>query len=431
MNKFNGFMENKFVPVATKISSNKYLRAISIGSMSLMAIIIVGAIFSLLGNIAFQPYQNFITYTGLKYLFSFAPKVTTDLLAVYMVFSVGYNGAKIFGSEESAFNSGLISLVSYMLLVPQTEVMQKGAFQPDVLINMQWLGARGIFLALFTGIIATQIYCFIVNKKITIKMPDGVPEQVSKSFTALIPAFLILIIFSLIRVGFSLTSYESANNFIYTILQTPLQHLTGSLPAFILIVLISQLLWFFGVHGSYTVLPIFLPIWLGYIGENSAAYAAGKAMPHVFNIGLFDITTLGGCGATLGLVIVMFFFAKSERYKAFSKMVLPCGIFNVNEPVIFGMPLMLNPVIFIPFLLIPVAILLMAYAAIKLNLMPAPIGMMIPASTPPIFSGLMQGSWRISVFQVFAVLFSAVVYYPFFKALDKQALKEENEAASK
>jgi PTS system cellobiose-specific IIC component len=262
-------------------------------------------------------------------------------------------------------------------------------------------------------------------------MPDGVPEQVSKSFTALIPAFLILIIFSLIRVGFSLTSYESANNFIYTILQTPLQHLTGSLPAFILIVLISQLLWFFGVHGSYTVLPIFLPIWLGYIGENSAAYAAGKAMPHVFNIGLFDITTLGGCGATLGLVIVMFFFAKSERYKAFSKMVLPCGIFNVNEPVIFGMPLMLNPVIFIPFLLIPVAILLMAYAAIKLNLMPAPIGMMIPASTPPIFSGLMQGSWRISVFQVFAVLFSAVVYYPFFKALDKQALKEENEAASK
>lgn len=427
MSKLNKFMEEKFVPVATKISSNSYLKAISAGSMNLMAIIIVGAIFSLLGSISYGPYQSLITSTGLKTVFSFAPKVTTDLIAIYMVFSVAFNGAKIFGQGEYAFESGMISLVSYLLLIPQTEVMPQGAFQPDVLINVQYLGARGIFLALITGVVVTKLYAFFIKKKLTIKMPEGVPVQVSNSFTALIPAFIILAIFSLVRVGFSLTSFGSANSFIYTMLQTPLQHLTGSLPAFILIVVLAQILWFFGVHGSYTVLPIFFPIWLGYIAENSAAYAAGQPIPHIFNFALYDITTIGGCGSTLGLVIVMFLFAKSKRYKTFSKMVLPCGIFNVNEPVVFGMPLMLNAVIFIPFVLVPVATLLMAYALIKTNIMPAPIGILIPGSTPPIFSGLMQGSWKISVFQAFAILFSAVVYYPFFKVLDNQALKQENE----
>jgi PTS system cellobiose-specific IIC component len=121
----------------------------------------------------------------------------------------------------------------------------------------------------------------------------------------------------------------------------------------------------------------------------------------------------------------MFFFAKSKRYKAFSKIVMPCGLFNVNEPVVFGMPLMLNPITLIPFLLTPLLVLFLAYFAIKFNIMPAPIGLMIPASTPPIFSGLMQGSWKISVFEVFVIFLSAGIYFPFFKILDNQALKEE------
>lgn len=425
MDKFNKFMEEKFVPIASKIGANRYLKALSIGSMSLMAIIMIGAIFSLLGNIPWDAYQSFITSTGIKQLFSFAPKITTDLMAVYMVVGVAYNAAKIFNHEDLAFNNTLLSLASFMLLVPLKDVLEEGAFAPNTFIDMAYLGARGIFLALITGIIVTKIYCFIVDRKWTIKMPQGVPEQVSNAFISLIPAFLILVLFSLIRIGFSLTSFGTANDFIYKMLQTPLQNLASSLPTFIIIVLVSQLLWFFGVHGSYTVLPIFIPIWMGYIGENTAAYSAGKAVPFIFNVGLFNLTTLGGCGTTIGLVLSMLFFAKSKRYKAFSKIVAPCGLFNVNEPVVFGMPLMLNPVTIIPFMITPLIVLLLAYLAIKFNFMPAPVGLMIPSSTPPIISGLMQGSWKISVFEVFVILLSAGIYFPFFRILDNQALKEE------
>ncbi|ERK29835.1 PTS sugar transporter subunit IIC [Clostridium intestinale] len=425
MNNFNKFMEEKFVPVASKIGDNKYLKSLSVGSMSLMAIIMVGAIFSLLGNIPWDSYQTFISSTGLKQLFTFAPKITTDLMALYMVIGVAFNAAKIFNHEELAFNNTLLAVASFMILVPLKEIMPEGGFQPDVFINTSYLGSKGIFLGLIIGIIVTKIYCFIVERKLIIKMPDGVPEQVTNAFISLIPAFFILILFSIIRLGFSMTSYGAANDFIYTLLQIPLQNLASSLPTFIILVLLSQILWFFGVHGTYTVLPIFMPIWMGYIGENTAAYAAGQAVPFAFNVGLFNLTTLGGCGTTIGFVISMFFFAKSKRYKAFSKIVMPCGLFNVNEPVVFGMPLMLNPITLIPFLLTPLLVLFLAYFAIKFNIMPAPIGLMIPASTPPIFSGLMQGSWKISVFEVFVIFLSAGIYFPFFKILDNQALKEE------
>lgn len=425
MNKFMKFMEEKFIPVANKIAANPYLKSLSGGSMGLMAIIMVGAVFSLLGSIPFEPYQNFIKGTGLIQLFSFVPKATTDSMALYMAFGVAYTAAKVFEHEDLAFNNALLSLAAFLVLTPLKEIMQEGAWKPDVLINMGYLGAKGIFLALITAIIVTKIYCFIVDRKWTIKMPEGVPSQVSNAFIALIPAFVILILFSAIRIGFSLTSFVSANDFIYKILQTPLQNLASSLPTFIIVLVLAQLLWFFGVHGSYTVLPIFMPIWMGYIGENTAAFAAGKEIPFIFNMGLFNMLNIGGCGSTLGLVTIMFFFAKSKRYKSFSKIVFPCGIFNVNEPVVFGMPLMLNPITIIPFILTPLLVLLLAYLAITLKLMPAPLGLAIPASTPIIFSGLMQGSWRLAVFEIFVVFLSAAIYFPFFKILDNQALKEE------
>lgn len=427
MGKLNKFMEEKFIPVSTKIANNKYLKSVATGSMSLMAVIMVGAIFSLLSSIPFAPYTNLIESTGIKKVLEFVPKVTTDLLAVYMAFSVAYNAAKEFGKKEIAFNNGIFSLVSFMLLVPLQEIMQEGAYAPDTMMNLSYLGAKGVFVALITGILVTIIHCFIVNKNWTIKMPNGVPEQVSKSFISLIPAFVILIVFSLIKAGFAATSYESANNFIYTMIQTPVQNLTGSLPAFIIIVILSQVLWFFGIHGTYTVLPIFMPIWMGYIQDNTAALAAGQAIPNIYNVGLFNLTTIGGCGGTLGLVILMFFFAKSKRYKTFSKIVLPCGVFNTNEPLVFGMPIMLNTVLLIPFIITPAIILLLAVFFINIGLMPAPVGLMIPASTPPIFSGIMQGSWRLSLFEVFAIALQIGIYLPFFKVLDKQALKEEKE----
>ncbi len=421
MNKFIAFMEEKFVPVANKISSNRYLKAISTGSMSLLGIIMLGSIFTVIINFSWAPYQSFLTSTGLSRLFNYVPDFTIDLLALYMSFSVAYNGAKIFDIESDALNTGLISLMCFLLLTPVNTTALKGSSFLDI----SFLGAKGVFAALITALIVVRLMKFFVEKNFTIKMPEGVPTMVTKSFTALIPAVVIAILFGMIKYGFAISNYHTATEFVYAFLQKPIQTLTGNLPAFLILILISQMLWFFGIHGSMTVLPILMPIFIGYLAQNTAAISAGHAIPNAINFGLYDLACLGGCGATIGLVIDMFFFSKSNRFKAFSKIVLPCGLFGVNEPVVFGMPLMLNVIMFIPFVLTPLIIVSLGYALITMGIITPTIGILGAGSLPPLVHGIVQGSLSFGIYEIVATLISMLIYYPFFKVQDAQALKEE------
>lgn len=423
MNTFIKFMEEKFLPLASKIAGNKYLKSISSGSMSLLGIIMVGAIFSIIPSITWEPYQNFITSTGIITVVNFVPAVTTNLIGLYMAFSIGYNGAKEFGIGNNAFNTGIVSLVSFIILSPIT-INDK--VMPAVnMFSGEFFGPKAVISAIIISLIVINIMKFFMNKNITVRLPDGVPPMVSNSFVSLIPATVAILGFALVKYGFTMTTYETFNDFIYTILQTPLQSLVGNFPSFILLIIISQLLWFFGVHGSQTVLPILLPVWLGYMAENSAAVAAGKGVVNSINFGLWDLACIGGCGATIGLVIVMFFFSKSKRYKAFSRVTLPCGIFSINEPLIFGMPLMLNVMTIIPFVLCPVIITAIGYLLMNLGVITPYIGILGTGSLPPLIHGIVNGSLSAGIYELFAILISVVIWFPFFKMLDQQACKEE------
>lgn len=423
MNTFTKFMEDHFLPVATKISNNKYLKVISSGSMSLLGIIMLGAIFSVLTSITWEPYQNFLNATGLLTILNYVPNVTTNLIGLYMAFSIAYNGAKNFGIGDNAFNTGIISIVTFVLLTPIT-VSADGMISKNM-FDGTYFGPKAVISAIIVSLIVVIIMKYFMNKNITIKMPDGVPPMVSNSFTSLIPAVVIILIFSIVKYGFSMTSYQTLNDFIYTIIQTPLQSLIGSFPAFLLLLVIAQLLWLFGIHGSQTVLPILLPVWLGYMAENSASVAAGTGIVQDINFGLWDLACIGGCGATIGLVIVMFFVSKSERYKAFGKFVLPCGIFSINEPLIFGMPLMLNVMTIIPFILCPVVVSSIGYLLMKLNIIAPYIGILGTGSLPPFIHGMVNGSMSAGIYELVAVVLSALIWYPFFKIVDQQAYKEE------
>lgn len=426
MNKFIKFMEDHFLPIATKMSANKYLKTISSGSMSLLGVIMLGAVFSVLTSITWAPYQNLLKSTGLLNIFNYVPDVTTNLLGLYMAFSIAYNGAKIFGIGDNAFNTGLISLVSFVMLSPITV---NNKVMPSVnMFDGSYLGPKAVILAILVSLIVVQIMKYFIHKNITIKMPDGVPPMVTNSFISLIPAVVIILLFGVVKYGFSLTSYKTLNDFIYTIIQTPLQSLVGSFPAFLLLLIISQLLWFFGIHGTQTVFPVVLPIWLGYMSENSASVAAGTGVVHSINFGLWDLACLGGCGATIGLVAVMFFASKSKRYKAFGKIVFPCGIFSINEPVVFGMPLMLNVMTLIPFVVCPIVTSSVGYLLMKLHIIAPYIGILGTGSLPPFVHGVVNGSISAGVYELFAVVLSALIWYPFFKVIDQQAYKEEQES---
>lgn len=423
-NPVGGFIEQKLIPLSTKFAQNKYVRCISSGSQGLLAIIMVGSVFNLLNSIQFDPYQNFIQAVGLSAFFTAVYNACMNYMGIFMAFGVGFSGAKIFDHPNLAYNNALLTAMSYLIMVP-INVDEAG----NNIIMMDYLGARGVFLTFILGIMVTKINIALVDRNITIRMPAGVPDNVIQSFVAIIPAVVIAIVSSTLRGLFMLTPWGNIITAVYSVLQTPLAALTGNLPGFLLLILLSQVLWFFGVHGSYTVLPILFPLWFSYLPDNMAAAAAGEAIPNIWTTSMWDFACNGGCGCTLGLVIAMFLFSKSKRYKEFSKIVLPCGIFNINEPLVYGMPLMLNFATLIPFLVMPIISEVLAYAAITLGLMPAPIGIIGVGSMPLFIYGIIQGSWKIGVYQIVVTLISVVVWYPFFRAIDKQALAEEQAAA--
>lgn len=338
-----------------------------------------------------------------------------------MAYSVGRAGAQNFGLPDSSFTCGILSLVCYLILVPFDSA------EGITSIQTKYLGTQGIFVALLGGMLSAWFVCWIIKKKITIKMPSGVPPMVGESFAALIPAFLVIVLFAIIKTLFLMTPYGNPIDCIYSLIQTPLQALTSSLPAFLLLILIAQILWFFGVHGSYSVLPILFPMWIGYAAENTASAAAGLPVEHVLNAGMWDLACLGGAGATIGLVIWLCFFAKSAQYKDFGRLTFPCGVFGVNEPVIFGLPIMLNPIMFIPFVLAPVIIVSLAYFLISIGLIGAPVGLIGAGSIPPFLHGLANGSLTFAIYEVAAIGISMLIYYPFFRLIDQNALKEEAE----
>ncbi len=422
-NVFMRFLNEKLVPFSTKVAQNKYIQSIGQGSMGLMAIILVGSIFNLFNTLPIEAYQGFITSTGLSDVFNAIYNAAMNFMGLFMVASVARGAAKSFGHEDLAIENMFLALMGYLILVPLT-ANDAG----DSLVNINYLGSRGAFMAFIVALVTTKIHIAVVDRGFTIKMPAGVPDSVGKTFTAIIPGFFCAVVFGAVRFVFGLTSYGNVIDAVYSFLQAPLAGITGSLPGFIILIIVAQLLWFVGVHGSYTVLPILFPIWFSYLPENMAAAAAGQPIPHLWNICMYDFACNGGCGCTLGLVIVMALFAKSQRFKQFSKVVLPVGLFNINEPVVFGLPLMYNFTFIIPFMVTPILSLLLAYVCIQLGLMPAPTGIIGISSMPIVVYGIMQGSWKIGVYQIVATLMSAAIWFPFFKVADAQALREEQEA---
>ncbi|SDZ65713.1 PTS system, cellobiose-specific IIC component [Evansella caseinilytica] len=414
-------LQMKFQSVAGVINNNKYIKAISEGLLATLPVLIIGAFSTLLANLGIQKYQEFLETTNLKILIEAPSLLTISAISLYAVFFIAYRLAKQY--EQEGAGAGLIALVSFLILTP-IEQLESGANALPFL----YLGAPGLFTAILVGLVSARIYVYIVQKGWTIKMPAGVPPTVSKSFANLIPAFIIVIFFLMIYSLFKLTSFGSLHAGIYSLIQAPLQELGSGFWSLVIVVLLINLLWFLGIHGGLVLSPVLMTVWMPLGLENLEAIAQGKEHTNIVTMALYsEFISLGGAGATIGLCLLMAFIAKSKRYKTLGKLALPASFFSINEPLMFGTPIVLNPYMIIPIILAPVTIAISTYSVMVLGILPIANGTPMPVGSPLFIGGFVQGGILLAVWQLLCIGISVAIYYPFFRILDKQALKEEVE----
>ena len=427
LEKFQAAMEKSLIPFANKLSQNKVLKAISGGFSALLPIIMVGAIASLLSGLNIESYQNLITAIGLKPIVAYISAYTTNMMAVYAVFSIGHSMAKQLECKDQAILVGIISLMVFLLTIPLG--VSKDEVTIAAAISTTYFGAPGLFTAMIIGCIVPFIYNIFVKNHIVIKMPDGVPPQISNGFSAIIPAVCITAVFAAIRQLCALTSFGTLSGLIYGLLKTPLSSLTNSPVTFVILLLFCNILWFFGIHGGMVTMSFLSMLYMAPALENLEAMAAGQPLPNMLtNTWWLTFAQLGGSGGIIGLAVCMFFFAKSERYKTLGKIAILPALCSISEPLVFGVPLVLNVVMLIPMILSPLCCFLSSYLMTSIGVLPYLNGIQLSTGTPVILAGFLAGGWRAAIWQVVLVALQFAIYFPFFRMVDKQALEEEKNA---
>jgi cellobiose PTS system EIIC component len=424
MSKIMGFMEDKFMPIAGRIGSQRHLVAVRDGFVAIMPLIIVGSLAILINNFPVQVFQDFmlkIFGEGWKSVGGNVWNGSFAILSLLVAASISYNLGKSYNLD--GLSVALISVASLIILTPVTE---------DWGISFAWVGAQGLFVAVVTSLVVTELFRVLINSKFTISMPEGVPEGVVKSFKALIPATIILILVGLLQALLTAFAEVSLHEIVFKVIQEPLQALSNSLPTAIIIAFLNHLLWFFGLHGTNILGPIIDSIYLPLIEENQSLFSSGMSandVPYIVTKPFFDsYVFMGGSGTTLALIAAIFLVVKSKHYRTVGKLSAPAGVFNINEPVLFGLPIVLNPIMLIPFILVPTVLTIVSYFALSLGIVPKTVAI-LPWTTPPIISGYLVsgGSWKGVFLQIINLAIAIMMYIPFLMAAERAQLKKNDE----
>lgn len=430
-------LEEKLMPMAAKISGNAHLQSIRDGFALAMPLLIIGSMFMLISNFPIQSWMDLLRSTEVNgntiaSYFSAATNATFTIMSIFVVIGIGYAyGGKL---KVNQIFSGIVSLVAWFILMPFSFEFTPEGSEEALTVNglsFDWLGSKGVFIGIISAFLAVRIYKIIIDKGLVIKMPAGVPPTVGQSFAALLPAAFVMTAFVLIRFIFSLTPWDNAFNFVYSVLQLPLQHIGGTLTAMILVYLFAHILWFLGIHGTNITDSMFMPILYALSAENLARVNAGQLPENIINVQFQNLfATYGGAGSTLSLLIVAVMVAKSKRLKQLSKLSILPAVFGINEPVIYGLPIVLNPLLMVPFILVPTINIIISYVTMNIGLVPIPNGVIMPWTTPPIVSGFLSSNWQGAVLQLFLIVLGCLIYYPFVVAIDKNNLIQEAEQTS-
>lgn len=430
MEKLMSWIEEKLSPIAYKISSQRHMRAIRQGIIATLPLTIVGSFFTILLNLPVESLANMIApyYDILNIPFRF----TVGLLALYSAYGIGASLARSYDISE--LNGGLLSTVAFLIIavVPiQVKEGIDGVIAAGRYMNIASMGASSLFGAILASLISVEILHFMKVKNFTIKMPDGVPPEVANSFAALYPTAAVIILFLFVRhiLGIDINSLLSA-------MLMPLKNLLAgeSLIGGLVTVLLIHVFWALGIHGPAIMGPVIRPIWDMVIAENMDAFTAGTAasqLPNIFTEQFYQwFVHIGGAGTTLALT-VWFMTSKSRYLKELGKLSFVPGIFNINEPVIFGAPIVMNPILCIPFIVSPVVLTIISYIFTKIGLVPMMMAK-LPFTLPAPIAAMMSTDWNVmsAVLVILNFIIALAIYYPFFKVFEKQQLEKEVEQIS-
>ncbi|CUU48264.1 PTS sugar transporter subunit IIC [Clostridium beijerinckii] len=411
MNKFFNWLEKYLLSPMTKLSEQRHLKAIRDGIVSTIPLIIIGSFFLVIA----VPPNDWLKQLVAPYVnqIMFPYRLSMGIMALYASFGIAYNLAKSYKLDP--LSGGSLGLAAFLLTNVPLNIDPNGW-----MLSLSSLGGSGMFTAIIMSIFAVEIFRVCKEKNLTIKMPKEVPTSVANSFAALIPAAFIIVPIWIIR---DLLNFD-IQKFILSIF-TPLVTAGNSLPGILVPILLITLLWGCGIHGDSVVGTVARPIWLAMLDANVAAQAAGQPIPNIAPEPFFQwFVWIGGSGATIGLVILML-GSKSRYLKDIARASLIPGICNINEPVIFGAPIMLNPLLIIPFVVGPLICGCVSYFAMTLNLVSKPV-ILAPWTLPaPIGAYLATGGdWRAIILVLINIAIVTALYFPFLKAYEKKLIKE-------
>ncbi|EIC85299.1 PTS sugar transporter subunit IIC [Serratia sp. M24T3] len=416
-----GVIENRISPIAARLSGQRHVVAIKDGFISSMPFLIVGSFMLLFAHPPFSANSQWAFaqwWLGIVARHSdqimMPYNMTMGIMAVYIAAAIAYNLAQSY--KMNGFMAAMLSLMAFLVVASP---------QSNSALPVGSLGGEGIFTAILVSLYSTELMHFLQKHNIGFKLPEQVPPKIRQSFDLLIPILAIFItLFPLslfIQHQFGMLLPQAIMSVF-----APIISASDSLPAILIAVLLCHLLWFAGIHGAVIVGGILQAFWLTNLGINQQELNAGQPITQIFIEPFWQFfIVVGGSGSTMGLVF-LYLRSKSAHLRSIGKLGLVPSMFNINEPVIFGSPVVMNPLLFIPFITAPLVNAVIAYTATRTNLVNHVVSL-APWTTPGPIGAAWSTGWDFRAIILVGVLLciSTLIYYPFFKMYEKQLIEQE------
>ncbi|MFV0255243.1 MAG: PTS sugar transporter subunit IIC [Erysipelotrichaceae bacterium] len=417
----------KFVAIASKIGEQIHLSSLRDGFATLMPLFILAGLAVLVNHVIFPFFLEGETLSTVNMFGNALTNGTLNIAGLLLCPAIAYSLAKNRGFS-TPFTASMVALSTLVIMMPMSVMMTPAGLEEAVSISgvltFGNIGTTGMFAGILVGLGSTEIFTRLSGlKQLRINLGTDVPPAVGKAFSTMVPTIITLSIFAALNLFLFVVVGADLITLITNLIQAPLRGISTSLIGYLFLYSLGNMLFAFGIHQSVINGPFTEPFLLMNMNENMLAFQNGEEPMHILNSSFQAVyAQMGGTGATISLIIAIFLFSKRRSNKEIAKLAVAPGIFEINEPIIFGIPIVYNLPLMIPFVLLPVLQTLIGYFATSIGLVSI-LKVQIPWITPPIISGWLAsaGDIRVPILQIFLIIFGVICYLPFLKISDMVA----------